>query len=280
MDDIEEASVSLERHTASCCVLSPEGVNARKRVIKAEDEWTIRNFDVLNLFYYPTPSIEDFWRRNRDYELLYLLLGLAPASTVFIPLVFLSQDLAQGGLEISLAVYHVLCGLLPITLLCNLDAIKHQVMRLSGFVDAIVLIVSFVLGVIFGQGFVILGSIALFASYLTIYLAPGYELHVICNYLDPEIQTVPFSFTMGKRLVYAVLTVVSLFGRAQIFLQVFTVREDIVFTLKDVDISIRDVWLVFIDTLYIRSIYITAGRAFCSDQGSSLVYSAQGTMKR
>lgn len=272
-----DGQVGLENQRGKCCLLCSGFNGAENIVIAAEKEWEIRNFDFLNLLYTPQNN-RVFWRALRNYELAYLLLGLIPASSVFIPLMFLPKELEQGWVEIGFTIFHVSVGLFPVSMLCNMDTIKHALGQPEGIADSIVLLVAFTLGIIYGEGFYILGTVGLFGCFLTAYFAPGYEVHVICNYLDPSMEAIPIYFKVGKRLVYIVLTTVILWGRAQIFLQVFTVRDEVLFTVREVDITVREIWLIFVDILYIRSGYITAGRAL-QKEDSLIVFAADGKLK-
>lgn len=275
LPEVEGFPPATETSRLCCCVTVDS--NEREFDVSATGAWKVRNIDVLNLFHHPKP-LKEFWLKWRNLELFYLLFGLSPAASVYFVIVFLPEDSSQSSVEFALAAYHVLCGLLPVSMFCNIDTIIHGLRQPGGFADLVVLIVAFVLGIVYGRGFVLLGSIGLVGSFQAAYFAPAYEVHTLLNHLNLRDQVQPKVFKVGTRIVYLILTIVLLWGRALIFLQVFTVRDEVMFTLRGIDIGVKDIWLVLVDVLYIRSVASTGARVIQRRADSLTLFAAQGRL--
>lgn len=228
------------------------GIAAAERVeVRAEGTWKIRNFDVLNFFYQP-PDVRKFWENHRRFE---FFLAMVPGACVpaYYVMAFLDTEYAQGPVELILFCW-VVGTVAPFTLLLNVDSMFYGSKNITIWFDFAFAVAGIVLLALYGQGYYIFGTFALISCW---FQQIGYVSligHERLN-IGPG-RTRDLFVKCHKIQVFLILTVI-IMSRGLIFVQKWTVSDETVTEVSGRIITIRDIWVTFIDILYIRAAYIS-----------------------
>lgn len=218
----------------------------------------IRNVKLFDYFYHSQPGSKP-WKKLRKLknvvEYAYMILTVAWVFTFV--LINVPPDEVYI-IEVAFAI-----TFLPVQvamlLLANVDTALLHVKSAIALADMLCLIIVVILLALFGQGFVLFGSLSLTCIIVMAYTT---EAAIIDRRLNSRSRLAYLEFM--ARVAFLVQLVTITVFRAIVFFKQITVADDIV--LADLSanggelFTLRDLWEFFVDVLVFRTVYMDLNR--------------------
>uniref|UniRef100_A0A7S3PFU3 Uncharacterized protein n=1 Tax=Aplanochytrium stocchinoi TaxID=215587 RepID=A0A7S3PFU3_9STRA len=240
-----------DKETRSCLCKSYKGLpDVDEMVFRPHEDacWKVRNFEILNLFYQP-PNVRKFWEEHRKTEIFLGVIVPIVTQAPFFLVSLLDFSHAQGVYEKVLFVFGLsnILSFLPL----NVDNLLYRMRHGFPLLDFVLTLSAVVLLILYGQGFIYIGSWGLVVCWYFRIVYYPLLMHYYFN-LDTSYRQLVINLNK-MALVGVVITI--LFGRGLIFFQKWTVVDDTAITFDGRIVTIRDIWISLVDVLYGRALF-------------------------
>lgn len=278
-------------HLCTCCSLWQQGrVQTFHLRTPAVDE-VVRNVKVLDHIIYLTPG-SAAWKRSRVMKLVVMMVFMVPIPPVLsaVALVLENDTTTRSTFSVVAGILGLWLGV-AVLLFANVDIVKMRIKNHLFIVDLVSLVVVVVLLALYGQEYVFFGIGGFSALTAGAYCTEGVEVDFDLNTggkpLANEVHSAPerrsidwrvptqisdepevnhimktWVAVLVKWVSYLSLTSGAFILRGLVFIKVLTISDETVFTVFDGAnvITLRDIWEVWVDILFLRLVYICIHR--------------------
>ena len=262
MEAAESNALEMLAPHCLCCCRQRDVVVSTKKVF-ASGKWTVRNFQVYHYFVHKEESDR---RQNTLLGIIFatLICLSVQANFCFIAL-FLDVSYAGTYVEYLMVAFQFLCFTPPI-FLSNVDTIWQQ-SSLSSAADILSAFIAIGFLLIVGRGYRFYGALGLFGGIETVYVIEPFEMFLLLTF-----GRVPKYVLLLIRvgLVFFIVAVL-VFRTAVYFRQIDIVNAVVLDVGRSEAITLREVWLFFVDILVVRLCYKSAERI---ERGEDLLFEA------